>query len=244
MRFDGENLDAVLKAHKKWILSGGENDDDRADFSETDVSYMDLNRKMLYGANFRNAMCIATDFYRSDLERCDFTGANVHEACFTFASTRGAIGLPHIPMVCPDTGSFVGWKRIKANPDGHHYENSLIAKLLIPEDAQRVSMSNGECRASKAIVLEIQTLDGQVIEHGVGVSIYDRKTLYVPGATVEANGFSKERDVHHTQGIFFYVDRRSAVEYLTMGNVPGDPEDMLFIDGAETLKALEESNHW
>ena len=242
MKYDGTNLEAVVEAHGRWVASSGENDEDRADFSYANLCNENLNRMNLYGADFHSAFLYGADFFQSNLQRCDFTGANLHGANLCQADLRGAIGLPFIPMSCPDTGSFIAWKRAKRRPEGKHYEDSLIVKLLIPEDAERLSLLDGECRASKAIVLEVQTLDGKKLEKTAAVSIFDRKTLYIPGETVECTRFSRDRFTHHAAGIFFFLNRQEAVEYLTWGT--DENGRAVPVNGEEIKKALEEANHW
>ena len=67
-------------------------------------------------------------------------------------SFEDAINLPFVPMSCPDTGSFVGWKKA----------GGKIIKLEIPADAKRCSAISKKCRCDKAKVLEIQNLDGSI----------------------------------------------------------------------------------
>lgn len=240
MKFDGENGDAVVEDHQKWLRTGGA-EGSRADFSGADLHDCILAHVNLYGADLRGADLHGACLFSANLQKADLTGANFHGADLYSADLRGAINPPFIPMMCPDTGSFIGWKRCKGKLGGDHYDHSVIVKLLIPEDAERVSIPDGECRASKVKVLEVQTLEGDVIPDGIGISIRDKKTVYIPGETVESNGFGPDRFVHHTQGIFFYINRQQAVEYLTLGTVDGVTRP---IHSEDSRKRLEELNHW
>ena len=97
------------------------------------------------------------------------------------------------------------------------YKNSAIAKLLVPEDAKRDALHNGECRASKVIVLEIQDLEGNTLYDVSGLSPLDLKTKYTPGETVTADNYGTDLYNNMIPGIYFYLQRDAAVRYLTEG---------------------------
>ena len=223
MKFDGKNLQEVLEAHERWMACP-ENDDDRADFSGAELYGACFPHAQLYGANFRNANLRSADLSFADLTRADMTGANLFDAAMHKTSLRGAIGVGFLPGRIPDTGAFIAWKRVKLRAEGTHYDHSAIAKLRIPEDAQRVCLLCGECRASKAEVLEIQTLDGQPLPDAEAISIRDATTRYKAGSVVSVVGFDTDVSVSHVPGIYFYMDRPSAVRYMTFGDdTDGNP---------------------
>lgn len=218
MRFDGNNLEAVIEAHRRWLESGGERDEDRADFSGANLRGSVIVGYNLYGADFRGADLSYACLHSSNLTRADLTGASLFETDLQRCSLRGAIGVPFIPQHIPDCGSFIAWKRLarsrETTGNALEYADSVIAKLLIPEDAARLNCLDGECRASKAVVLDIQTLDGESIPNGEGWSMRDRKTRYHVGETIEVENFCDDIFQNHVPGIFFYLDRRKAVGYL------------------------------
>lgn len=218
MRFDGTNLEEVLAAHQRWVESGGENDEDRADFSECNLRYALLPGVNLYGANLRGADLFCADLFRADLTKADLTGANLHEANLYHAMLRGAEGVPFIPQHIPDEGSFIAWKRAKSVMGGTHYDNSVIVKLLIPADAKRLNLQDGQCRASKACVLEVQALDGTPLPGTEAISIKDGETVYRPGETIVSSDFDSDLYNDHCPGIYFYLDRQQAIRYLTYGS--------------------------
>ena len=218
MKYDGSNIEDVIKAHMRWIKTGGENDEDRADFSGLDLKGAVFTGLNLYGAIFRNTNLYMACFYRANIERADFTGANLWHADLFMAHMRGAIGLPFIPQYLPDTGSFIGWKKVKLKNEGDPSDSEAIAKLLIPEDAQRMNIYLGECRASKVKVLEIQDIDGNPLPGAVGISIKDPETLYIPGEIMEVNNFGTNYYQAFLPGIYFYPERKAAVYYMTRGN--------------------------
>ena len=224
MKFNGENLTEVLDAHKRWLETGGEDDGDRADFSGADLRNAILCGAQLYGADMRRGDLRGGDLLRTNLSKADLTGANLFRACLYRTDLRGAVGVPFFPRHIPDCGSFVGWKRAKLATGGEPCDHPAIVKLLIPEDAQRIRMTDGECRASKVRVLEVQAVDGTPLPGVTAVSIKDLKTLYRAGETVEEPNFGGEMYNKWQPGIYFYLDRRSAVEYMSIGrDENGDP---------------------
>jgi hypothetical protein len=79
--------------------------------------------------------------------------------------------IPCLPLACPATGSFIGWKC--AVDESNHY---VLIKLEIPEDAKRTSgLNSKKCRCDKAKVLEIRNFAGELKE---AHSIYDSTFVY------------------------------------------------------------------
>lgn len=248
MKFNGNNIEEVMELHYKWVKSAGEmGEEGRADFSGCDLSHSDFGGANFYGANFRGANLSGCNLFQTDFRCADLTGANLFACCLQNCNMEGAINPPYIPMDIPDTGSFIGWKRVKDHvPEmgEDHYDHSIIAKLLIPEDADRIRTMTGECRASKVVVLELQTMDGEKLpDDTVGYSIKDRgETQYRVGETVCCSKpFSFNRYQHFVPGIYFYMERPRAVDYLTFGRLEGKP---IIIDAKEAFERLESANHW
>jgi hypothetical protein len=104
---------------------------------------------------------------------------------------RSATGI--LPIV-PEVGAFTGFKKLA---DG------TIAKILIPEDAERVGGFTGrKCRASKAIVLE-----------GAGYSSHNASFIYTAGATVVPDSWDADPCVECSHGIHFFITRKEAEQY-------------------------------
>ena len=217
MKYNGENLLEVSDEHKKFLDSGGKLEECRADFSGCDLKGRFLGYSDFYGADFRGANCYCACFCHSNLSRADFTGANIWQADFFHASLHGVIGFPYRLQSIPDVGSFIAWKRVKLVAKRDGYEHSAIAKLLVPEDAEREALPNGEYRASKVKVLEIQSIEGDVLPDAVGLSPFDIKTRYVAGETVEEPNYGTELFQNMQPGIYFYLQREAAVRYLVEG---------------------------
>lgn len=131
---------------------------------------------------------------RADLRGADLYGADLCEAN----------NIPFIPMTCPDTGTFVAWKKA----------NGYIVKLEIPADARRSSATGRKCRCDKAKVIEIQELDGSPSELTEVASVYDRNFVYRVGEIAEEPKYDENRWKECAPGIHFFINRQEAVDYV------------------------------
>ena len=221
-----EELKVILDKHEKWLRSedGGE----RANLCNAKLCGADLNNANLRGANLRGAdlynaklcgadMCVA-DLSGADLSGAELYGADMRGTVLSGAKLRGAdlydavlvgadlyraVSAPLIPMSCPDSGSFTAWKK------AHGY----IVKLLIPEDARRSSATRRKCRCDKAVVVAIETVNGEQSELDEIASDRDSTFIYKVGETVTEPNFCEDRFQECAPGIHFFVDRQEAVDY-------------------------------
>ena len=154
-----------------------------ADLNHVDLNHANLNHVNLCGA---------------DLNHVDLCGANLNHA-----DLRGAKKVPYIPMVCPEEGEFIGWKRA----------GGKIVKLRIPEDALRSSSTTRKCRCNKAEVIEIYKIDGTIADERIISSSYDSSFIYEVGKTVEVQDFDTNRWNECTRGIHFFINRQEAINY-------------------------------
>lgn len=177
-------LNEILRNHKHWILE--------------DVDGWGDMRADLRGVNFQGANLYAVDLYGAILQGADLHGANLREA-----ELQGAYNIPFVPMACPDTGTFVAWKKA----------NGCIVKLEIPADARRSSATGRKCRCDKAKVIEIQELDGSPSELTEVASGYDRNFVYRVGEISEEPKYDEDRWNECAQGIHFFINRQEAVDY-------------------------------
>ena len=123
------------------------------------------------------------------------------------ADLRSAKNVPYIPMVCPEEGDFIGWKKAEGNKD------KVIVKLRIPSDAKRSSATTRKCRCSKAEVIAIYNLDGTEAGETTCHSDYDNSFIYEVGKTVEVTDFSEDRWKECAKGIHFFISRQEAIDY-------------------------------
>ena len=96
-----------------------------------------------------NAGITEEDLRSAYLRSANLSGANLSGANLRSANLSGAkissltCG---ITLNCPEEGAFIAFKKCKGK----------IVKLLITEDASRLSATTYKCRANKAKVLEIE----------------------------------------------------------------------------------------
>ena len=141
---------------------------------------------------------------RADLSGADLSGADLSGAVLSSETKIDNID-KYFPQICPSHGAFIGWKRAR---------NNLIIKLQIPEDAKRSSAFGRKCRCDKAVVLEIQNMDGSKSDIAIAVSSFDPKFSYIVGKEVSVNNFCDDRRKECAAGIHFFVTRQEAVDYI------------------------------
>ena len=193
-----EKLNKILKEHKHWINEDCNNwEEMRADLSganllNADLSGVDLGRANLSGADLRGA---------------NLSGANLLNADLSGVDLSGAKNIPYIPMVCPEEGDFIGWKKAEGNKD------KVIVKLHIPSDAKRSSATTRKCRCSKAEVIAIYNLDGTEAGETTCHSDYYNSFIYEVGKIVEVTDFNEDRWKECAKGIHFFISRQEAIDY-------------------------------
>lgn len=239
-------LKQILENHKKWIRSepdGSFADLRRSDLRganllRADISCADLRGADLRGADLREADLRGTDLREADLRGAVLCGADLREAVLRGADLRGAICVSanmenadlmgadlngaymqeiktneetkiDWPMSCPETGAFIAWKKA----------GKYIVKLEIPADAKRSSATTNKCRASKAKVLEIQSIFGTEIQSIFGTKRNTIKVrsgrggVYMVGAMVYPNRWDDHRWNECSNGIHFFMTREEALEW-------------------------------
>ena len=157
----------------------------------------------LRGANLRDANLRDADLRGANLYGADLRGANLRCADLRGANLRCAKNIPFVPYACPDTGSFIGYKKA----------NGYIVELEILSDARRCSATTRKCRCDKAKVLSIQNIDGTIADIQKVESEYDHNFIYTVGEIVEEPNFNEDRWDECSAGIHFFVNRQEAVEY-------------------------------
>ena len=209
-----QEISAILHEHAKWLKgAGGKRADLRgANLRGANLYGADLRGANLYGADLRGANLRGADLRDANLRGANLRGADLRDANLYGADLRGADlyganlrGARNfkLPIACPDTGEFIGWKKA----------NGYIVKLLIPEDAKRLSATGRKCRCNKAKVLEIQVLDGRQADISEVKSGYDPNFVYTAGKTVQVDNFDDDRWNECSTGIHFFITREEAVDY-------------------------------
>lgn len=171
----------------------------------------------LYGAVFKNCTLNFCYFESANLsntkfESCDLTNSVFSDSILNnaqFIHNRGMCELnKSLPIACPNSGEFIGWKK------AYHDENyNVIVKLLIPNDAKRISGTGLKCRTDKALVLDIQDIHN-VKHYDKAYSYYDRNFVYKIGEYVTpTEDFCEDRFDECSSGIHFFINRNTAVDY-------------------------------
>ena len=194
-----EKLNKALERHLHWLRE----DCNGWKYMRANLAFANLEFANLKGANLVCANLKGTKLKSANLEGVNFRGANLELANLKDAILKDAKNLPFIPIACPDTGSFIGWKKVKGK----------IVKLKIPTDAKRCSATSSKCRCNKAKVLEIQEIDGSISDKTKISSDYDITFIYEVGKTVSVEDFCEDRFKECSEGIHFFINRQSAVEY-------------------------------
>ena len=183
-----------------------------ADFHGANLHNADLSGACLLNADLRGAELHNADLSGANLLNANLRGADLHNADLSGANLlgadlRSAKNVPYIPMVCPEEGDFIGWKKAEGNKD------KVIVKLRIPSDAKRSSATTRKCRCSKAEVIAIYNLDGTEEGETTCHSGYDNSFIYEVGKTVEVTNFSEDRWSECAKGIHFFINRQEAIDY-------------------------------
>ena len=198
---DAAKLKDILDKHLKWMR--GEDGGERANLSGANLPRANLSGANLYGANLYGANLSRANLYGADLSRANLYGANLSGADY-IEKTKNLF----YPLACPEIGAFIGWKKARIM----HNRSECIVKLEISEDAMRSSATGQKCRCPKATVLEVQALEGNVLDQ-VAVSDRDSDFQYIPGTVVSVPDFDENRWNECSTGIHFYITREEAVRH-------------------------------
>ena len=212
-----EEFNAILENHKKWLEGNG---GERANLKGANLRGADLYGANLYGANLRYA-----DLYGANLRGTHLRDANLRDANLRGTNLRGADlryadlyganlrganlrgvryneQTAYYAMQCPEKGAYIGYKKAEGK----------IVELEIQADAKRSSATTRKCRASKAKVLSITSIDGK--EHfEEAKSSRDQSFVYRVGKTVEVKDFDEDRWNECSTGIHHFITREEAVFY-------------------------------
>lgn len=227
------DIKKILELHKMWLNNeeGGEcanfqgKELENADFRGADLFFANFSGADLRGANFSGADLRRADFsnanlshsalYNTDLRDAKLTGVNLFESNMHYANLceadlRGAKtenvkyneSTAFFALQCPEEGPYIGYKKA----------GGLIVKLEITSDALRSSATTRKCRASKAKVLDITNIEGDIHYSSVA-SDHDSNFVYVVGETVCVEDFDKDRWNECSTGIHHFITRQEAVNY-------------------------------
>ena len=187
----------------------------RAYLREANLRGADLSGAYLRGADLSGADLSGAYLSEADLSGADLRGAYLSGAYLSRAYLSGAKNVPFIPLACPDTGAFVGFKKARLYSPDETEAQDVIVELEILTDARRISATGRKCRCDKAKVCSVTTLDGVAVGADAGTvrSSYDSDFVYEVGEIVTAPNFCEDRWEECAPGIHFFINRQEAVEY-------------------------------
>jgi len=144
----------------------------------------------LGGANLGGANLGGANLSGANLGGAYLGGANLGGA----KSAETAIAMTRI---LPE-GTLIGWKKLRYG---------VIAKLMIPEYANRSHAFGRKCRAEFAEVLELHGAE-------VGYSQHDSTFVYRVGDVVKPHKWSEDWQDECAGGIHFFITRLEAENYV------------------------------
>ena len=189
---------------KKSNLLGAELCDcdfESADLSECELYCTNIDYTSFNKANLKNAhLTYADNSFWASFEGADLTGVDFSDCTIDDDAIKDSKGF-FIPMICPEEGSFIAWKKCRDNK---------IAKLLIPEDALRTGGTWYDCRASEAMVLDILDGDNSCSE---AVCLRDDTLTFHKGETIKDKEEFDNSLLHDGPGIHFFLSKLTAEMY-------------------------------
>ena len=186
-------------------------------FEGASLKNTDFSCANAWDANFNNTNCKDALFLSANLTEASFEGADLDGASFVQANLTEAnlqdtniitaefdntVG---IYPVCPTHGSFTGWTIVE------NEEQEFIAMLSIPAYARRNSGTTRKCRADTAVVVDIQSLEGEHVAALVTKLKY-RNIKFTVGESVHDNHFEADRFKVSSTDLYFYITEEEALE--------------------------------
>ena len=184
-----------------------------------------LSRTWFRGCNFLGCSFVDCDISQAHFNcsssmvkctfiNCDFDRIHLPEL-FVPEVINDSDNVPYIPMVCPDEGEIIGYKKAWAVDDGLRYP--VLVTLRIPADARRSSGFGRKCRCDKATVVKMEWVNQRVYYKPnvtIARSVFDEHFIYTEGKEVKPrNGFCEDRWDVCSGGIHFFMNKREAIEY-------------------------------
>lgn len=171
----------------------------------TDFQSVDLSMADFYRASFRDTNMEKSNL-RCTFEKADMSGLKFQSCNFEGIMLKDAINVPYIPMTCPETGSFIGYKKAIGG---------VIIELEIPGDAKRSSANGRKCRCNKAYVRAIYKRNniGEWTEITEARSKFDPNFVYKVGEMVKVDNFDENRWNECAPGIHFFISKQEAIDY-------------------------------
>ncbi len=180
-------------------------------FGDAYINNVNFSKAFMKDAIFSGATIISTNFWRANINNAHFVGTKIGDNVnlHTIYNPINVKELPNIPLVCPEKGSFIGYKIGICDTLDFHY---CLIELEILKTSKRSSGKSRICRCDKAKVLDI--IDIKTNKHiGKCVSYFYRDFEYKVGKISRAVGFDKNRWRDAADGIHFFMSKQEALDY-------------------------------
>ena len=180
-----------------------------ADLTEANLSNTILKFANLEGAKLTNADLRYAYLDTVTLENANLEGADLRDAILTriLVYLNNVTDIPFIPLNLPE-GEFIAYKKVRINTEYY------IVKLKVLADSKRSRAGGDKCRCDKALVLEIQDLDGNKLDLTEITNYNYAQCTYKVGEIVYADSWDENRFNECSHGIHFFLDRQRAVNYV------------------------------
>lgn len=184
-----------------------------ANLKNTDFSCANAWSTSFNETNCKDALFLSANLTEASFEGADLGGASFALANLTEASLEDAQNIDlaefdntvGIYPVCPTHGSFTGWTIVE------NEEQEFIAMLSIPAYARRNSGTTRKCRADTAVVVDIQSLEGEHVAALVTKLKY-RNIKFTVGESVHDNHFEVDRFKVSSTDLYFWISKEEALE--------------------------------
>ena len=169
-----------------------------ADLTSCDLRWSDIDYVHFENANLTDVdLRWTNNSYWARFEGANMKGINIEGSPIDDEAALGAQNL-FIPMVCPEEGSFIAWKKCR---------DEKIVKLQVPENALRTGGARYSCRASEVLILDIFDGENSCDE---AISIDDETIIYHKGELVKDKEEFDSSLLHSGAGIYFFITRAEA----------------------------------
>ena len=179
-----------------------------ADLRNANLSKTFLSDTILVEANLENAYLRNAYLDCVYLQNASLRNVKLTEVFFN--NVRNGKNIPFFPLNLPE-GEFIAYKKVYTSHDTS--KMPYIVKLKILADSKRSRATSHKCRCDKALVLEIQDIDGNKLDLTEITNFYYSHCTYKVGEIVYADGWDENRWEECTNGIHFFLDRQMAVDY-------------------------------
>ena len=177
-----------------------------ANLSDANLSHAKLHDALLCNADLSFSNLYYADLSHAHLSNTDLRFSNLNNADLNNADLNGA--KIYYPINIPD-GEFIAWKKVR----DYTRKYSYIIKLKILADSKRSRATTDKCRCDKALVLEIQDVEGNKLDITEITNNTFIPCTYKVGEIVEADSWDENRFNECSHGIHFFLDREMAVNY-------------------------------